>query len=242
MTFAQNKSAVAFAFASLLVTAGLWTTPGLEPEALALEREVAGRAPAPPENPDPPVAWGLRLNGGVGGAAEGGAVWRAGLDAEDWLWRNIGIGVQFGYQEWGTLNWCTGDCHEESGKLLSIAASVSLRGNNPANFPVVSLALGLAWGHEEAASWCDYDPTCSSTYGAQVDGWGPYGSLTAAWVFHPGKLRPAAGAFAIGPMVRVDAFFIDGAPQGQAWAVSKGGWTATTGMALGFGVAGASER
>jgi hypothetical protein len=231
MTFAPKQSLIVAT--AIGVSTAMATVATLTPEAHAGEREVAGSAPASADA-TPPIAWGLRLNGGVGGAADGEAAWRAGLDAEYWLWRNVGIGVQFGYQQWSTFNLCAGDCNSASGELFSIAPSVSLRGSNPANFPIVSVALGWSWEEEQSSSWCDYDPACPGTSSSRASGGGPYGSLTAAWVFHPGDLRPAAGAFAIGPMLRVDGFSLfDGSSSGPV--LSTPGWTITTGVTLGFG-------
>ena len=242
MTFGRDDSlglraAVA---ATLGLSMAAATLSGLEREAHAAERAGGGDA-ATSTDWTPPIAWGLRLNAGAGAVPDGGIDGRAGLDAEYWVWRNVGIGMQFAVQMWGTFNLCGGDCSSADGRLLSIAPSVSLRGSNPANFPIVSLALGVSWGKEESLSWCDYDPSCPGTSSKHTEGWGPYAALTAAWLFHPGELRPGAGAFAIGPLLRVDGFsIIDPASTGPG--LGARGWTLTTGMTFGFGLAGAAAR
>jgi hypothetical protein len=64
---------------------------------------------------------------------------------------------------------------------------------------------------------CPSDTGCMPS--SAESGSGLYGSLTAAWLFHPGGV-------ALGPMVQVAAVNL---------ASNPFGWTLTTGMELGFG-------
>lgn len=208
----------------------------LETPAHAFESETS-RDNGASDDRTPAIVWDLRLNGGVGwaGGVGSGPAWRAGLDAEYWLRKNIGFGIQLGYQTWTTFDLCAGDCSSARGDRFSIAPSLTVRGNNPANFPIVGLAFGAAWGHAQSASWCDYDPVCPGTFSAQGNTWGPYASLTLGWVFHPGTLGPGEGALAIGPMVRAELF--SGSWGDSSGAFSLGG-SFITGMTLGFGATG----
>jgi hypothetical protein len=219
---------------------------GVEAAAQAMPLDSASRA-VDSAVPSPPIEWGMRLNGGLGvgalsGSTDGAFGWRAGVDAEYWFSRSFGAGLQVAYQGLATVDFCGGDCSSARVARTSIAPSLAFRGRNPANFPMVSLALGLAWGHVEMSYSCDPSPVCSTSFSDWArDTWGPYGSLTAAWVFHPGDLRPDAMAFAIGPLFRVDCFSLkDTAASAPNLAVL--GWSFTTGITIGFGVTGAAPR
>jgi hypothetical protein len=222
-------------FRAAFVLASAVFALGVEPEAHAGGDIETPTGPSRPADPSVPTTWGLRLNGAVGLVAiaddkDLGVVWRAGLDYEYWLWRNLGIGVQFGFQELGTVNWCPGGCDTMSAYRASAAPTISIRGNSMA-VPTVSLGLGLSWGHSEETYNCDpcYNPVSGRTF----DGWGPYGSLTVAWVFHPGGVRPGSETFAIGPLMRMDAFMLFNGQVGE---------TFTTGISLGWGGAREAAR
>jgi hypothetical protein len=201
-----------------------------EPEVHAGEIQAPTGLPAT-DKPPAPVAWGLRLNLGVGVAGlphegNGGVAWRLGLDAEYWLSKNVGVGLQFGSQALTTI--CLGGCGTASANRFSLAPSFNLRGNSPTHFPTISLALGVSQGHSEASNYCEIDTGCQP-WSIVADDWWPYGSLTGAWLFHPGHVRPGSNGFAIGPLVRTDVFMFDN---------STFAWTFTTGITVGFGVAG----
>jgi hypothetical protein len=198
----------------------------------------ASSAPAPPAEPPARIRWGLRVSGGVGLAvfsdqSDRGLVWRLGLDGEYWLSKNIGIGAQLGYQALATLDWLGGSW--ENANRLSLAPSITLRGSNPMNFPALSLAAGVSWGHREEGGYsCDPGPDCNgNAYSRSDSSWEPYGSLTGEWVFHPGDVRPGTAVLAIGPMLRIDWFPLDS----DRFSFGPFGWTFTTGMTLGFGAA-----
>jgi hypothetical protein len=242
-----------FAFyAALWLTAG--TTIVLGREALAADDSGAPNATlaAPEPEPPAPIAWGLRFTASAGLAylpedpTGGGVALRVGLDGEYWLSKNIGIGAQLGFQALQAVDFCFDEetCNSASASRLSVAPTLTLRGNNATiptahGYPLVSLALGYSWGHTEASTSCDPDPTdqyptCQS--GDEIsDTSGPYGSLTAAWIFHPGQ-QPGPGAFALGPLVRVDWFSLYD-PTSSSFGTDTFGWTFTTGITMGFDVA-----
>jgi hypothetical protein len=227
---------LSFALRAALGIAATTDVIAREPEAHAAgEIEVPVGLPATDEPPGP-VAWGLRLNLGVGAAGlpyEGnGVAWRLGLDAEYWLWKNVGVGLQFGSQALTTVGFCPGGCGTASANRFSLAPSVNLRGNGMTHFPTISLALGVSQGHSEASDYCEISTGCQP-WSIVRDDWGPYGSLTGAWLFHPGHIRPGSDGFAIGPLVRTDVFMFDNSTFAGSFAA---------GITVGFGVAGGDPR
>jgi disulfide bond formation protein DsbB len=222
-----------FALRAALALAGVASILGFEPEAHAVGANEAPESLPPADAPPAPIVWGLRLNGSAGAssmsdARDGGAAWRFGLDAEYWLSKNVGVGAQFGVQGLDTINWCTGDCFTEHANRFSLAPAITLRGSKPAIFPTISLALGLSTGHTEAYQSCEFPNSGCQSVISVTDTWGPYGSLTGAWLFHTGDVPPGSMAFAIGPLVRTDCFLL---------SASTYGCTFTTGVTIGFGMA-----
>jgi hypothetical protein len=103
-----------------------------------------------------------------------------------------------------------------------------LRGLNPRNFPVLTLGLGYAWETVNYSLSCTEDHVSRGIcqpFSNTHDTSGPYLSLVGAWLFHPGT---HGSGFAIGPMVRADAFYGIPADQGTTWSL-------TAGMEIGFG-------
>ncbi|HEV3190581.1 MAG TPA: hypothetical protein VGY54_08805 [Polyangiaceae bacterium] len=178
-----------------------------------------------------PIEWGVRLNAGVGvggaGAMTGGPAARVGLDGEYWLSRHWAVGAQIGWQNMASFTpWGPGNGQATgTADVYSIAPSVTLRGRNPRNFPIVSLAAGVAIVNAQIGVYCD--PAYFGTPAAGCDPNGGYsgvapavhGSLTAGWLFHPWGVG-------MGPMFRFEAF------AGQTNGVSV-----STGMQIGFGYA-----
>jgi hypothetical protein len=176
------------------------------------------------------IEWGVRLNAGVGvgGAGTiGGPAARMGLDGEYWLSRHWAVGAQIGWQSMATFTpWGPGN-GQSTGTVdvYSIAPSVTLRGSNPINFPIISLAAGVAIVNAQMSVYCDPayfgmpDGGCDPNGGYSGVAPAVYGSLTAGWLFHPWGV-------AMGPMFRLELF------EGQA-----NGASVFTGMQIGFGYA-----
>jgi hypothetical protein len=207
--------------------------------ALAARAYAAGESPAPngavAAAEPAPIAGGLRPNAGVGFApmpeGDGGVVGRVGVDGEYWLSKHIGIGAQLGFQTMKTVTiWPSGSGSTWSEHRVSLAPAVTLRGSNPKNFPMVSLALGYSWGQSDSQNYCDVG--CQPSSGSS-DASGLYGSLMGAWLFHSATGKPDA-AFAIGPLVRLDWLTYDNFFQ-SGFGFGRWGWTFTTGLTLGFG-------
>jgi hypothetical protein len=231
--------------AALCAAAALATVVILEAQAHAAELASAGvRETA---GPTPPIAWDVRLDATVGAgslafARDGSLGWRFGVDTEYWVSRYVGVGFQVGYEEQTTLDWCLGSCNSAHVARMSIAPSITARGSNPSNYPMATLSLGLGWGHEETSSSCDPSDTCTVSFSrSAADTWGPYGSLTLAWIFHAGDIHPGIGSFAVGPMIRADGFSLldTGAHMPN---LSVLGWSFLTGITLGVGAAGGTPR
>jgi hypothetical protein len=117
-----------------------------------------------------------------------GVAWRLGLDAEYWLSKNVGVGLQFGSQALTTVGFCPGGCGTASANRFSLAPSFNLRGNSPTHFPTISLALGISRGHREASNYCEIDTGCQP-WSIVADDWGPYGSLTVRGKGRRGRTR-----------------------------------------------------
>jgi hypothetical protein len=178
-----------------------------------------------------PIEWGVRLNAGVGvgdaGTMVGGLSARVGLDGEYWFSRHWAVGAQIGWQNIASFTYMGPGDGQTTGTVdvYSIAPSVTLRGSNPINFPVVSLAAGVAIVNAQMSVYCDpaYVGTpsagCEPNDGSSGVGPAAYGSLTAGWLFHPGGV-------AIGPMFRFEVF--GGQADGESFF---------TGMQIGFGYA-----
>jgi hypothetical protein len=228
-----------FALRAALGIAAAIAIVALEPEAHAVGEIAAPEGLLATDKPPVRMAWGLRLNSSVGVAGlpdaqnlGAGVAWRLGLDAEYWLSKNVGVGLQLGSQALTTIDFCPGGCGTARANRFSLAPSVNLRGNDPRHFPTVSLALGVSQGHSEASNYCEINTGCQS-WSTVSDDWGPYGSLTGAWLFHPGHVPPGSNGFAIGPLVRLDSFMPGN---------SNFGWTFTIGVTMGFGVADKDPR
>ncbi len=195
-------------------------------------------APAP--EPAARFEWGVRPSGAVGVGGEGLAG-RLGLDVEYWLTDNIGIGAQLAYEASTTLAnpyWPSEDSFSGSEHRLSLAPSVAVRGNGRLQSLIVSLAVGFSWGRKDEEQSCELDmvddgctPGSSST---DVPSY--YGSLAAAWMFHPGHVRPGSIAFAIGPVTRIDTWFYAGSWNAGS-DLNTYSASFTVGLAMGFDVA-----
>jgi hypothetical protein len=181
------------------------------------------------EAPASPIEWGVRLNGGVGGGQAspmlGGFSARAGLDGEYWFSKLLAIGAQIGWQRMASFAYLGPGNRDITGTadVYSLAPSVTLRGSNPRNFPIVSLAAGVALVRSQWDQYCDpaYFGSSEACAGSSSDSLDPevYGSVTVGWLFHPGGV-------AVGPMFRFDAF-----------AGPSNGFSYFTGLQIGFGYA-----
>jgi hypothetical protein len=91
-------------------------------------------------------------------------------------------------------------------------------------FPVLGLGAGYAWGKSDVSHYCGAEYV-GSTFGECMpfdyprSDSGPYGSLTAKWLYHTGM---HGSGFAIAPVARLDVF---------------GGWSVTGGLEVGLGYA-----
>jgi hypothetical protein len=172
-----------------------------------------------------------------------GTAERVGIDGEYWLSKNVGIGPQFGYQVLKTFSiWPSDNGSSVSENRVSLAPAVTIRGNNPANFPIISAALGYSWGHSDWQRWCDSaEAGCTPSNGTS-NASGLYGSLTGAWLFHPRYARPTSVAFALGPLIRVDWLTYHNYFRDRAFGFESFGVTFTTGLTIGFGVASRPSR
>jgi hypothetical protein len=230
---------------TVIVVMAAGTSSGLAPQAHAADETVPPsrvRAGAVPR-----YAWGLRLNGSWGGgglqyADDGALVGRVGLDGEYWLSKNVGVGAQLAYESAQTFS-PGGAYNTGRTSRASVAPAVAIRGSNPTSFPLLTLALGYAFGSSTEYHACDLN-SCPETYWTAL-GSGPYASLMAAWSFHPGHARAESTAFALGPLIRLDAFGIGdrrGAPDAFSNSNFEGAWCLTAGLTIGFDVASKRTR
>jgi hypothetical protein len=210
--------------------------------AFATDAYAAGTEGQPPEATESSEAWGIRLTGSTGvgvvpyaGGVAGAA--RVDVDAEYWLSSNIGVGGQLGFEWLSSIDLGEVVPYESghTGRFFA-APAIAIRGSNPSSYPLFSFAFGYALGASEEDRYCDStDPFCHG-YNWTGGGSGPYASLAAAWLFHPGGVRPARAAFALGPLVRGDWFDIPEGPR------TGSGWTLTAGMTIGFGIGSTRAR
>jgi hypothetical protein len=184
------------------------------------------------------IEWGARVNAGIGvghvatdTSLLSGLSWRAGLDGEYWWSRYVGFGFQLGLETAGHTPALFGSSatHTATTDSFSLGPTVLLRGANPRTFPVLGVGVGYARGSYAWSSYCpDYlaqAGQCSGSSSGTRDDSGPYGSLMAVWLFHPGTHGPG---LALGPLVRFDAFYALGSNAGTTWSM-------TAGMEIGFG-------
>jgi hypothetical protein len=218
-----------FALRAALRLAALGATVSLSPTTWADESE-----PPPGSVVDTarsaPIAWSVRLSAGVGLApvpdGDLGVAGRVGIDGEYWLSKNLGIGAQVGFHAIHSVSiWPSENATTYSEDRISLAPAFAVRGANPTSFPMASLALGYSWGH-----------------GTGRDPSGLYGSLTAAWLFHPANVLKGSIVSALGPVVRIDWLTYDNFSRGGGFGFESWGWTLTAGLTIGFGVARDASR
>jgi hypothetical protein len=222
----------------LAIRASLGLLAGASLMGIAGQARAAGAADGPahvaPE-PVPSFAWGLRFNGSIGFASDPEAnqlasASRIGVDAEYWLSRSVGIGAQLAFEYLSTIDGF-GETYASSDTTRgAFAPAITVRGADPTSFPLASLALGYTLGTTATYVRCELGSIagCQPDYGGTDSG--PYASLSTAWLFHSGEVRPGSTVFAIGPLARLDVFSTD--------ALIKYYWVVTAGVTLAwFGVA-----